>query len=249
MVRILAAVGSRQSVSLAELLDELEVSAATMRRDLTELEQQGLITRTHGGARASLGLPELPVRLRDTQSRDAKRAIARAVAELLPDRRLAVALSGGTTTAEVARALATRNEVTIVTNSLTTATEIAWRPNLRVIMTGGVIRSSSFELVGSLAENTFKAINVEIAVLGTDGISAAGGATTYDDREARTNAAMADNAARLIVAADGSKVGRLTLAKVADIADVDDLVTDGSADADELKRIEDAGVRIHIVDV
>ncbi|MBK5248482.1 MAG: DeoR/GlpR transcriptional regulator [Actinomycetales bacterium] len=106
MVRILAAVGSRQSVSLAELTDELEVSAATMRRDLTELEQQGLITRTHGGARGSLGPPELPVRLRDTQSRDAKRAIARAVADLLPNRRLAVALSGGTTTAEVARALA-----------------------------------------------------------------------------------------------------------------------------------------------
>jgi DeoR family transcriptional regulator, aga operon transcriptional repressor len=249
LVRILASVNERKSVSLVDLAADLGVSAATMRRDLTELEEQGLVSRIHGGARAFVGAPELPVRLRDNQSRDAKRAIARVVTRLLPDRQLAIAVSGGTTTAEVVRALAAREDLTIVTNSLTTASEIAWRPNLRVIMTGGVVRPSSFELVGSLAENTFNAINVEVAVLGTDGISSRGGATTHDDREARTNAAMATNSARLIVAADGSKVGRVTLAKVADIREVHDLVTDASADAAELDRIRAAGVTVHIADV
>jgi DeoR family transcriptional regulator of aga operon len=248
MVRILAVVSEREHVSLLDLADELGVSSATMRRDLADLEQQGLISRTHGGARAFQGAPELPVRLRDGQFREAKRAIARRVVSLLPEGRLAFALSGGSTTTEVARALVHRSDLTVVTNSLSIASEIAWRPNLRVIMTGGVVRASSFELVGTLAENTFNAINVEIAILGTDGISATGGATTHEEREARTNAAMSAGARRLIVAADGSKVGRVTLAKVVDIEKVTDFVTDSSADPDELERIRRRGVTVHISD-
>ena len=76
-------------------------------------------------------------------------------------------------------------------------------------MTGGVVRSNSFEVVGVLAENTFNAINVGTAILGTDGISAAGGATTHDETEARTNNAMVSHAQRVVVVADGSKIGRL----------------------------------------
>ena len=104
-----------------------------------------------------------------------------------------------------------------MTNALTTAMEIASRPNLKVIMTGGVVRSNSFEAVGVIAEHTFNAINVGTAILGTDGISAAGGATTHDETEARTNNAMVSHAQRVVVVADGSKVGRVTLAKMADL--------------------------------
>ena len=171
------------------------------------------------------------------------------VAALIPSGPYAIALSGGTTTAAVAKALANRQKLTIVTNALTTAIEIASRPNLKVIMTGGVIRSSSFEVVGSLAENTFNAINVGTAILGTDGISAQGGATTHDETEARTNYAMVAHAQRVIVVADGSKVGRLTLARVAGLDEIHDLVTDSSAEPDELERIAAAGVTIHVVDL
>ena len=93
-------------------------------------------------------------------------------------------------------------------------------------MTGGAVRSSSFELVGSLAEHTFNAINVNIAILGADGVTAVSGATTHDDTEARTNRAMASHAQRLVVVADARKIGRLTLARVADATEIDDLVTD-----------------------
>jgi DeoR family transcriptional regulator, aga operon transcriptional repressor len=248
MVRILALLKEREQLSAQELCVELEVSPATMRRDLSDLEEQGLLSRTHGGARPFTGPAELPMRLRDTQSRDAKQAIARKVAQLLPlERRLAIALSGGSTTAEVARCLATRRNLTIVTNSLSLAAEIGGRQNLQVIMTGGVVRPSSFELVGSLAENTFNAINVNIAILGADGVSCEAGATTHDAVEARTNAAMVSHAQRLMVVADGSKIARLTLAKVASAGDIDDLVTDTSADPDELHRLEALGVRIHLV--
>ncbi|MES1170300.1 MAG: alkaline phosphatase, partial [Leifsonia sp.] len=131
-------------------------------------------------------------------------------------------------------------------NSLTIAQLVTTLPQLKVIMTGGILRPESLELVGVLAENTFNAINVETAILGTDGISASGGVTTHDETEARTNNAMATHARRLIVVADGTKVGRLALAQVAATEQVDLLVTDASADADELERLRAAGVEILI---
>lgn len=247
MVRIIALVTDRGTVTLAELCRDLAVSAATVRRDLADLEDQGLLARTHGGARAFSSGQEVPVRLRDSQFRRAKQLIARRAATLLPDGPYAIAIGGGTTAAEVAKALMFRTDLTIVTNSLTTATEIASRPNLKVIMTGGVVRSHSFELVGALAENAFNAINVGTAILGMDGVGALGGATTHDETEARTNTAMVRHAQRVVVVADGSKIGRITLAKVADLTDVHDLVTDSTADAVELARIRARGVRVHVV--
>lgn len=247
MVSILELLGQRPTVSLAEFSDLLTASAATIRRDLADLESQGLLARTHGGARAISAQSELPVRLKDSQYRVAKQLIARKAAQLIPTGRYAIALSGGSTTAEVAKALASRSELTIVTNSLTTAMEFASRPNLKVLVTGGLIRSHSFELVGSLAENTFNAINVGTAILGTDGISASAGATTHDETEARTNLAMVTHAERVMVVADGSKVGRLTLAKVADLEQIHELVTDSTADPEELEKIAAAGVTIHVV--
>ena len=117
-----------------------------------------------------------------------------------------------------------------------------------MIITGGVVRQSSFEAVGSLSEYTFNAINVATAVLGTDGISAAGGVTTHET-EARTNHAMVSKAQRVIVVADGSKVGVVTFAKMADLGEINDLVTDTSADPDALARIAATGIAVHVVDL
>ena len=247
MVQIVELVATRGSVSLGEFSDALGVSAATVRRDLADLEAKRVIVRTHGGATAIESLAELPVALRDSQSQDAKRAIADRLVTLIPAERHAVAISGGSTTAMAARALSRHPELTIVTNSLSIATLVTAFPNLKVIMTGGLLRPQSLELVGVLAENTFNAINVGTAILGTDGISAEGGVTTHDETEARTNNAMVTHAQRTIVIADGSKVGRLTLAKVADIDQIDVFITDDRADPAELERIGAAGVEVHVV--
>src|SRR5262249_36942046 len=151
--------------------------------------------------------------------------------------------------ADVARQLTCRSQLTIVTNALTTAIEVAAQPNLQVIVTGGVVRSSSFELVGGLADNAFNGINVNVAILGADGVSAEHGVTTHDHTEARTNSAMVTHAQRLMVVADGSKIGRVTLAKVADASAIDDLVTDDSANRRELNRLAALGVNVHIAQV
>ncbi|KQO80432.1 alkaline phosphatase [Frigoribacterium sp. Leaf263] len=247
MRRILSLLHEHTSRSLGDLARDLSVSEATLRRDLAELDEQGQLVRTHGGARERDSQPEIPVRLRNTSYRREKQYIARRTVDLIPTGPYALALSGGTTTAEVARGLRHRSGLTIITNSLTIAMECATWPRLKVIMTGGVVRQSSFEAVGSLSESAFRGINVGTCILGTDGISATGGVTTHDETEARTNHAMVANADRVIVVADGSKVGRATLAKMADISEVDDLVTDSSADPHALELIAAAGVTVHVV--
>ncbi|MFT4210694.1 MAG: DeoR/GlpR family DNA-binding transcription regulator [Microbacterium sp.] len=247
MTQILETLTARGSASFAELAAELSVSPATVRRDLSNLADERLLVRTHGGARVLESRNELPVSLRDTRFQDAKRAIAEAVADIVPRQRYAVALSGGSTTAAVARALSRHEELTIVTNSLSIAHLVTVYPQLKVVMTGGILRFESLELVGVLAENTFKAVNVGMAILGTDGISAAGGVTTHDETEARTNNSMVVHAQRTIVVADGSKIGRLTLAQVASIDQVWMLVTDDSADPSALDEIRAAGVKVSVV--
>jgi DeoR family transcriptional regulator of aga operon len=116
-------------------------------------------------------------------------------------------------------------------------------------MTGGVVRPSSYEAVGMLAEGTLQAINVGTAILGADGVTAAGGVTTHDETEARTNHAMVANAQRVIVVADGAKVGQVQLAKMADAGEIDDLVTDSGADPLARELLIAAGVAVHVVEL
>ena len=249
LVALLAALGARQQMQLSELATILGASPATIRRDVAALADQGLLTRTHGGVRAVGGGAELPVRLRDARHRRAKHAIALEAVAQLPGGRHAIALTGGTTTTEVLRALHHRHDLTIVTNSVSIALEAANQGQARVLIAGGVLRPNSLELVGSLTESTLRQINVGTAIIGSDGVSLAGGLTTHDETEAATNHTMVERAQRVIAVVDGSKVGTVTLAKLADLSEVDLLVTDSSADAAELARIRSAGVPVLVVPV
>lgn len=243
MAAILDLLVERDTIGLNELCAALSVSPATVRRDLAELAAQHLLVRTHGGATAFGREHELPVALRGTRFQEAKLAIAQALVGRLPSERHVVALSGGTTTASVARLLAHLSHITVITNSLTIAELLASGVG-RVIMTGGFLRAQSLELVGAIAENTFNAVNVGTAVLGADGISAASGVTTHDETEARTNHAMVAKALRTIVVADGSKIGRVALAQMASLDQVALLITDASADPAALDAIRAEGVEV-----
>jgi DeoR family transcriptional regulator of aga operon len=254
MRRLLALLGARATqdapLSLDELVAELGVSKATLRRDLAALEDERLVVRTHGGARATAaGASEIPVRLRTAHSSLAKQAIGRTTASLIASGAPhTLAVCGGTTTTEVIRALRRRPELTVITNALPLAAEAAAWSDIRVIITGGLVRAHSLEAVGPLSEAAFNAFTVATAVLGADGVSAGHGVTTHDETEARANRAMIKHAHRVIVVADGTKVGRATHAPLAGLDEVHDLVTDAQADPAELERIRAAGVRIHLAD-
>jgi DeoR family transcriptional regulator of aga operon len=234
------------SVSVADLCRRLGVSAATIRRDLGLLEENRLLKRTHGGAVTQGLLYELPLRYKGARHLEEKRRIARAAADLVAEG-AAIGLTGGTTTTEVARALVARQQLTIVTNALNIASELAVRPNLRLVVTGGMARSASYELVGPLAEASLGELNLDLAILGADGVSVDTGLTTHHEVEAHTNLALIERARRVVVVADGSKVGRAAFARICGIDRVHDLITDDGGDAGELARIAEAGVRVATV--
>ncbi len=234
------------SVSVTELCRRLGVSAATIRRDLGLLEENHLLKRTHGGAVSQGLLYELPLRYKSGRHQDEKRRIAHAAAELVPEA-AAIGLTGGTTTTEVARALVGREHLTIVTNALNIASELAVRPNLRLVVTGGVARSASYELVGPLADASLREINLDVAILGVDGISFDAGLTTHHEVEAHTNLALIDRARRVVVVTDSSKIGQAAFARICGIERIHDLITDTGAPADALTEIAAAGVAITTV--
>jgi DeoR family transcriptional regulator of aga operon len=244
---ILDRLNSHGTVGVADLAADLGVSLASVRRDLQLLEDQHLLSRTHGGAVSTGVLYELPMRYRGGRHQEEKRQIAKAAAALVTDGVVSVALSGGTTTTEVARVLATRSGLKVVTNAINIASELALRPQIGLVVCGGTARPESHELVGPLAEQMLSRLNVDIAFVGVDGITATAGLTTHHEVEAATNHAMIRIAARVVVVTDGSKVGRRSFAEIAGLDEIDDLITDASADADECRRIQDANVRVVIV--
>jgi DeoR family transcriptional regulator, aga operon transcriptional repressor len=245
---ILDRISGQGSVDAGALAAEFAVSVATIRRDLQVLEDQKLLNRTHGGAIAADVSYELPVRYRIAQRREEKQAIARRTVSRLPHGPLTVGFTGGTTTHAVARLLADRYELTVVTNALNIAADLALRPRLKLVTTGGVSRTQSYELVGPIADRTLAGLNIEVAIVGVDGISPRAGLTTHDEIEANTDATMIRQAERTIVVADGSKIGRVCLARMCPLADIDELVTDASADPAVLAAIGAAGVTVTVAD-
>jgi DeoR family transcriptional regulator, aga operon transcriptional repressor len=243
---ILDVLAESGSLSVTDLSARFSVSAATLRRDLQVLEEQRLLSRTHGGALADNVAYELPMRYRDAQARDAKRLIAREAVRRVPGGGCVVGLTGGTTTTEVARSIADRSDLTVVTNAINIGALLAVRPRAKLIMTGGVARPQSYELVGPLAEATLGGLNIEIAFIGVDGITAEG-VTTHDEVEAHTNARLIERSRRRIVVADGSKLGRVRLARIAALDVIDELITDTTADPGELQALREAGLLVTVV--
>jgi len=168
------------------------------------------------------------------------------VAARIPDG-AAVGMTGGTTTTEVARALADRERLTVVTNSLSIASELAVRPNLKLVVTGGVARTESYELVGPLAESALSSLNLDLVVVGVDGIAVGAGFTTHHEVEAHTNRALIERARRVIVAADSSKIGAVAFARICGLEAADEVVTDSAADPGEIEAIRAAGVAVTLV--
>jgi DeoR family transcriptional regulator of aga operon len=229
------------SVSVRELSESLGASSATIRRDLSLLEAQKLLSRSHGGAVGNGVLYELPVRYRGGQRAEDKGRIAAAAAGRIADAQT-VGLTGGTTTTEVARRLRDR-DLTVVTNAVNIASELVVSETIRLVVTGGVARPQSYELIGPFAERTLEGLNVDVMFLGVDGVNAAG-VTTHDEIEAQTNRRMVERAARVIVVCDSSKLGRSALSSICPLSEIDDLITDVGASAEQLEAVRTAGVEV-----
>lgn len=237
---ILDLLAEHGEVSVDELTASFETSPATIRRDLDSLAEQRLLTRTHGGAVAQSVAYELPVRYKSHLRTDEKERIALAAAALVTPGAV-VGLSGGTTTTAIAAALAARDDlgdVTVVTNAVNIAAQLATRPDIKVVVTGGVIHSRSYELVGPFVEQLLAGIQLDIAFIGVNAISAENGASTHDEREAAVNRMMASRARRAVVVADSTKIGRGAFARIGGVELFGTVITDAPAGA---AGLDDAG--------
>ena len=237
---------AERPVTVDWLAEELNVSAATIRRDTVVLERQGAVARSWGRVGRVGGFVEQPIGERASQHPVEKRRIGEAAAKLVTDEAL-VGLTGGTTTVAVARAIADRRRLTVVTNSLSVGMQLAPRNNIRLIMSGGEARTASFELSGPLAQSAFEAFNLDLAIIGVDGVDVWAGCTTYDHAEASTNAALVQRAARTLVVADASKLGHAGFARICDVSAVHLIITDRGATEEQLEPFAQAGVAVQCV--
>lgn len=230
-------------MSLKELCASLGASPATVRRDLEDMERRGLLSRVHGGAVANGSLYELPLSFRGAH-RGEKRRIAHRAAEFVSPG-MKIGLTGGTTTAELARTIAEFNDLTVVTNALNIGWGLVLRPNIRLMITGGVARSISYELIGPLAELSIGEVNLDVAFMGADGVSLSGGITNQHDGEAATIRMLIGRAACVYVLADRTKFERKSFSRVCGIDDVDGIITDRDISAETLGQFREAGVEVY----
>lgn len=260
---LLDILGRDGRLEVSKAARELGVSAATIRRDLDHLATQQLLTRTRGGAAPAAIAYDLPLRHKSGRYAEQKLRIGTAAAALIPPGSI-VGLNGGTTTSQVARALVTQISAettvppdpdpepgsddgilyTIVTNALNIANDLAVRRSVKLVVTGGVARRSSYELLGPLAEPTLTRVHLDYAVVGVDGFDLAVGATADHEGEAAVTAHMVARASSVILVADSSKLRRASFARVCTASAVTTLVTDVDADPDFVAAARAEGIDV-----
>ncbi|GGT14595.1 transcriptional regulator [Streptomyces tanashiensis] len=244
-------------LDVEEAAASVKVSAATIRRDFDELAEQRLLVRTRGGAIAHGVSYELPLRYKSSRRASEKQRIAGAVAEMLGAGEV-IGLNGGTTTTEVARALVLRvgagpaeagdslsgPSYTVVTNALNIAGELAVRPQFKIVVTGGVARPQTYELVGPLTAGVLNEVVLDVAVLGVDGIDPQLGVMTHHEDEAGMSRLFAERARKVILATDSSKMGKRAFARICGLDRIDVVVTDSGIAPDMAARLTEAGIEV-----
>jgi DeoR family fructose operon transcriptional repressor len=234
-------------VEVASLAEELDVTTETIRRDLKVLERHGLLRRVHGG-----GIPverlgfEPGLATRDAVLTAEKERIAKAALAELPSEG-SILLDAGTTTARLAGILPVDRELVVLTNGLPIAMSLANRPGLTVLLIGGRVRGRTLAVVDNWALAALADSYVDVAFLGTNGISPERGLTTPDTTEAAVKRAMIAASRRSVVLADHTKVGNDHLARFASLDDIDVVITDSRVQPEDAERLGNAGPRIVIV--
>lgn len=220
---------SNGSVNVPELCASLDVSPATVRRDLRTLERRGLLQRTHGGAvvpQSSTSYEPVHVDKRHRQISE-KRAIAVKAADLVKDGEVVV-LDSGSTTLYLARQLKRKQGLTIITTDLQIALELADVPEFQVIITGGKVRPHLYSLIGPFSEGPLHQLHANHAFVGADALDLDAGLTNANFEEAAAKRLVIDSANQRVLVADHTKFDRVSLAKVADLTDFDLVITDSN---------------------
>jgi len=238
-------------VTVDDLSQQLHVNTSTIRRDLEKLERQNMLRRVHGGAvppdtlSYSTYAYDLTFQTNMQKQTEEKVRIALVAARLIEPGD-SIALSPGTTTTHLARAIRQMRipNLTVITNAVNIAMELAGLPNLNLTLVGGILLSDFFALVGPLAEQGFSQIYVSKAFVGVTGLHPDVGLTGPNQLEALTYRVTLSHAQHTYVLADHTKIGRIALHYIAPITAMHTLITDNQADQAQLSLLRDANIEI-----
>ncbi len=241
LARMLTMIRERRAARIAELCAALGASAATVRRDLAQLEARGRIRRVHGGAVSIESRLDEPLFDDKTGQQSAEKHRIAEIAETMIRSGETLYLDGGSTVLELARRLRDRTDVTVATNSLRAAVELAGQ-GPRTLLIGGELRRRSETMVGPLTRSMLERLHFDRAFMGTIGVTAEG-LTTTDPAEAYTKELAVSRAREVVVLADHTKLGAVSFARSGALEDVDWLITDRPLDAAWRRILKKAGVR------
>jgi len=246
--RILELLEKQERATVEELVARFRVSAVTIRGDLDVLAEAGSLVRSHGGALKRLDQQDVPIAVKETLHHGEKVRIGHAAAQLIQQDETII-LDSGTTTAEIARQLKflKLKSLTVITNALNIAMELANLPHIRVIMIGGILRQMSYSTVGPQAEQILRALNADRLFLGVDGLDPEIGLTTPDVLEAQLNGLMIRVSREVTAVADSSKFHRRSLSLIADLSDVQRIVTDDGADPKLVASLRARNIEVMVV--
>ncbi len=247
--RILTLLQQNGSISVTQLSELFRVSEVTIRKDLSYLEQQKKLYRTHGSAiLISPYISDRHVNEKEKRNVAEKRAIGAAAAALIA-RDDSIIIASGTTMAFLAREIKPQGHLTVITASVPVTRILSQSPDMDVIQLGGITRSSSVSVVGPFAESMLRNFNCSKLFIGVDGIDLEFGLTTTNMLEASLNVAMIEAAQKVVVLADSSKFGRRGFSKICDLESVDRIITDSAAQPLYLERLRERGIEVTVVDV
>ncbi|MFT3676015.1 MAG: transcriptional repressor AgaR [Chitinophagaceae bacterium] len=244
---ILEKLDKHGQVDVPSLSQELKVSEVTIRNDLIRLEQKNMLIRARGGA-IKVDRVGIDFNLSDKnkQHLEEKKRIGKAAAALVEDGDTII-LDSGTTTMEIARNLINVSNLTVITNALNIANQMADHQKANVIIPGGFLRKNSLSLVGGAAEENFKNYFCDKLFLAVDGFNTTHGMSTPNVEEAHLNRVMIEIAKQVVVVADSSKFHKRSFAFIAPVTEVDVVVTDAGIPVEDRKKLENAGVKVIIV--
>ena len=246
---IARAIEEHGRVLVTELAAHFGVSGVTIRKDLLTLEAEGRLIRTHGGAIATeLSRPELAFEIRERLQADEKARIGVAAARLVHDGE-SIVFDASTTALATARELKARGgwtQLTVITNGLRIASELAGFPGIRVLMLGGWLRWEALSLVGPLGDGVFSRVNVQTAFVGAAGFAVDSGLSDATEEEAQIKRAMV-NAARTVVAiVDHTKWGHAAFATFCQLDAIDTVITDSDAPAEMIEFLRARPIRLEL---
>jgi len=245
---ILEKLNEKQRVTIKELSKEIKVSEATLRTDLTKMEEDGLLQRTHGGAMLAENLDtEISFSTRERKNKNEKYSIAKKAVELISDGQC-ITLDASSTALELARILKEMQiRLTVVTSGINTALELHDHPDITVILLGGIVKRNSYSLEGSLGINILNQINIDLMFTSANGFSFESGLTDFSVYEVELKKAMVNASKKVVALLDHSKINKNSIASFASLNQIDTLITNYVMQDSEIKKLKEQNIKTIVV--